>query len=172
MERGLGTPAVVCGPCLAVGPGPRRASALWSAWVPQACSLPFSPPRAPYPHPRRRGLALRPPACLGSLHPGTSPTSHGPRQGGRSPEWLCLLGVCPIPTRTLTKSLTLTRPNTQLHRTAPTPAAPQAPTPRTGASSPSKAWSNQPTTPEATGLATTGPGSWGGWPPVPVPRLS
>uniref|UniRef100_A0A8C7B397 non-specific serine/threonine protein kinase n=1 Tax=Neovison vison TaxID=452646 RepID=A0A8C7B397_NEOVI len=80
MERGLGTPAVVCGAWLAVGPGPRRASALPSAWAPQACSLPSSPPRVLYPPPKRKGLALLPPACLGSLHPGTSRTSHGPHQ--------------------------------------------------------------------------------------------
>lgn len=70
-------------------------------------------------------------------------------------------------------SLTLIRPNTQLHRTAPTPAAPPAPTHRTGASSPLKAWSSQPTTPEATGLPPHhhGTGSWA-WPPLPVPRRS
>ncbi|XP_062947921.1 LOW QUALITY PROTEIN: serine/threonine-protein kinase MRCK beta [Cynocephalus volans] len=37
-----------------------------------------------------------------------------------------------------------------LHRTAPTPAARPAPTPPIGASSPSKAWSSRPATPEAT----------------------
>lgn len=105
-------------------------------------------------------------AAAGPTFPGRCPCLEGcarpPRPGA------VVLTLSP----SCVNSLTPTRPNTRLHRTAPTPAAPQAPTPRTGASSPSKAWSSQPTTPEATGLATMGPGSWGGWPPVPVPRLS
>uniref|UniRef100_A0A452SNI2 Serine/threonine-protein kinase MRCK beta n=1 Tax=Ursus americanus TaxID=9643 RepID=A0A452SNI2_URSAM len=52
----------------------------------RARSLPFSPPRAPCPPPRRKGLALLRPACPGSLPPGTSPTSHGPRQVSRVSE--------------------------------------------------------------------------------------
>lgn len=62
---------------------------------------------------------------------------------------LCVNSRIPIP------------PNTQLLPTAPTPAARQAPPPPTGASSPLKAWSRRPTTPEATGhhLVTTGPGA-------------
>lgn len=62
---------------------------------------------------------------------------------------LCVNSRIPIP------------PNTQLLPTAPTPAARRAPPPPTGASSPLKAWSRRPTTPEATGrhLVATGPGA-------------
>lgn len=63
-----------------------------------------------------------------------------PTAGTRGPHTQ-LLPPVHSPTRIL--------PNTQHRPTVPTPVAPQAPTPRTGASCPWKAWSQQPRKPEA-----------------------
>eukprot|EP00069_Balaena_mysticetus_P008375 bmy_05887T0 len=66
--------------------------------------------------------------------------------GSHAVPLLCLHSLIRIP------------PNTRLHRTAPTPAAHQAPTPPTGASSPLKAWSSRPAMPEAASSPRQG---WG-----------